>query len=67
MNTYLDEHTAKERIAEARAAAAQLRLVRDFATARHPIRVTLGHALIRAGQWVAGREQRHTHAGGVTV
>ena len=67
MNTYLDEHIAKARIAEARAAAAQLSLVRDFATARRPIRVTLGHALIRVGHWVAGREQRHTHPGRVTA
>lgn len=58
MNTYLDELIARERIAEARALAAQLSLVQDFATARRPIRVTLGHALIRVGYWVAGREQR---------
>ena len=67
MNTYLDEHIVKERIAEARAAAAQLRLVRDFATVRRPIRVTLGYALIRVGQWVAGRERGHTHGRRVTA
>ena len=66
MNTYLDEHIAKERIAEARAAAAH-RLVRDFATARRPIRVILGYALIRVGQWVAGRERGHTHGRRVTA
>lgn len=67
MNAYLDEHIARERIAEARAYAAQLALVQDCAPARRPIRVTLGHALIRMGHWVTGREQSQTHAGQVTV
>ena len=67
MNTYLDEHIARERIAEARAAAAQLSLVRHFASVRRPMREILGHALIRLGHWVAGRAQRHTRARRVTA
>ena len=62
MNIYLEEQLARDRVAEARAWAAQHGLVQDFAPARRPIRVTLGHALIRVGHWVVGRERRHTHA-----
>jgi len=67
MNIYLEEQLARDRVAEARAWAAQHGLVQDFAPARRPIRVTLGHALIRMGHWVTGREQSHTHAGPVTA
>ncbi|MGH3118096.1 MAG: hypothetical protein ACRDQ2_13485 [Gaiellales bacterium] len=67
MNTHLDEHIARERIAEARAYAAQIALIQDLAPARRPIRVTLGHALIRVGHWVAGRGRRHAHAGRATA
>src|SRR5262249_49629629 len=67
MNIYLVEQLARERVAEARAWAAQHGLVQDFAPARRSIRVTFGHALIRVGYWVAGREQRRTHAGQVTA
>ena len=62
MNIYLVEQLARERVAEARAWAAQRGLVQDFAPARRPIRVTLGHSLIRAGHWLVGSEQRNTHA-----
>ena len=67
MNIYLEEQLARDRLAEARALAAQLALVQDFAPARRPIRVTLGRALIRVGHWVAGRAQSHTHAKRVTA
>lgn len=64
MNIYLEEQLTRDRVSEAQALAAQLALVRDFARPRRPIRVTLGHALIRVGHWVAGR---HTHARRVTA
>jgi hypothetical protein len=67
MNIYLDEHIARERIAEARAWAAQHALARAAAPARRWVRVAFGHALIRVGQWVAGREPRPSHARRVTT
>ena len=67
MNTYLEEHIVRERIAEARAFADLRRLVHDVAPACHPIRATLGHALIRVGHWVAGGEQSHAHGGRATA
>jgi hypothetical protein len=67
MNIYLVEQLARERVAEARAWAAQDGLVQDLVPARRPIRVTLGLALIRAGHWLAGREQRNTRARRVTA
>ena len=67
MNIYLEEQIVRERIADARALAAQLALVRDVAPPRRWIRMAFGHALIRIGHWVAGQEQRHSHARRVTT
>ena len=61
MNVYLDELIARERIADARAEAAQLALVQGLSPAPRRIRVAVGRALIRVGHWVAGREARHSH------
>jgi hypothetical protein len=58
MNWYLEELLARERLDEARKLAAQRAMVRAIAPARHPVRLALGLALIRAGHWVAGRGPR---------
>jgi hypothetical protein len=67
MNVYLHELIARERIAEARAQAAQLALVQSLSPAPRPIRVAFGRALIRVGHWVAGQEPGHAHASRVTT
>jgi hypothetical protein len=58
MNTYLHEQLVRERLEEARAAAARRALIRKLRPARRPVRVAVGFALIRAGHWVAGRAPR---------
>ena len=58
MNLQLEEHVARQRLKEARAEAARWALVRSLRPARRPARVVLGHALIKAGHWVAGRAAR---------
>jgi hypothetical protein len=58
MNMYLEEWLARDRLDEARALAARLALVRGLASARRPVRVAVGLALIRTGHWVAGRGPR---------
>jgi hypothetical protein len=55
MNTHLHAQLVKERLDEARAQAAQRALLRALAPPRRPVRVAIGLALIRAGQWVAGQ------------
>jgi hypothetical protein len=67
MNIYLEELIARERIAEARAQAAQLALIQDLSPSPRRIRVAFGRGLIRIGHWVAGPEPRHSHAGRVTT
>ncbi len=62
MNTHLDLQLATERLDEARAAAAQWALVRSLRPARRPARVAVGLALIRIGQWLAGRAPRRATA-----
>ena len=58
MNSQLEEQVARQRLEEARAEAARWALVRSLRPARRPVRVVLGHALIKAGRWVAGRAPR---------
>lgn len=67
MNAYLDELIVRERIADARALAAQHNLLQGLSPARRRIRVAFGRALVRAGHWVAGRQPRHSQARRVTT
>jgi len=53
-NEYLVECLVKERLAEARAAAARNTLARSLPP-RRPARVALGSTLIRIGHWIVGR------------
>lgn len=62
MNTHLDLQLARERLDEARAAAARSALVRSLRPARRPVRVAVGLALIRIGHWLAGRAPRRATA-----
>ena len=55
MNYYLAEQIAKDRMHEARAIAAQARLMGSATPAPDPLRVALGLALIRVGRALAGR------------
>jgi len=55
MNTHLHEQLARDRLDEARAAAAQRALLRKLGLAGRPVRVAVGFALIEIGHWVAGR------------
>ena len=58
MNVYLLEQLVKDRLAEARVRAAWHALHHPVPPARRPVRVALGLALIRAGQWIAGPAPR---------
>lgn len=58
MNPQMEEQVVRQRLDEARAAAARWALLRELRPARHPVRVALGYALIRVGHWVAGRAPR---------
>jgi len=51
---YLVEYLVKERLAEARAAAARSAFAGSLPP-RQPARVALGHALIRIGDWILGQ------------
>ena len=55
MNYYLAEQIAKDRMHEARAMAAQMRLMGTTPPAPDPLRVALGLALIRLGRALAGQ------------
>jgi hypothetical protein len=72
MITYLDEHLVRERLEEARAMAAQARLIRELRPVRRPVRVTVGIALIKVGRWLAGQApkgaaKRNSQPGRVTA
>ena len=54
MNIYFMEWRVRERLAEARAAAAQEALVQSLRPPRRPVRVALGLALIGAGRRILG-------------
>ena len=56
---YLVECLIKERLAEARAAAARGAYARSLPP-RRPARVVLGRALIRIGHWILGQGSRDT-------
>ena len=58
MNPQMEEQVARQRLDEARAEAARWALLRDLRSARHPLRVAIGYALIKVGHWVAGRAPR---------
>lgn len=62
MNPQLEEQVARQRLDEARADAAHWALLRSLRPARRPVRVMVGHALIKAGHWVAGRAPRRVAA-----
>ena len=53
LNEYHADFLARDRLAEARAAAAHHALVRALRRPR-PLRLVVGLALIRAGRWLAG-------------
>ena len=55
MNYYLAEQIAKDRMNEARAIAAQARLMASTRSAPDPVRVAIGLALIRVGRALAGQ------------
>lgn len=55
MNYYLAEQIGKDRLNEARAVAAQARLMGSARPAPDPLRVALGLALIRVGKSLAGQ------------
>jgi len=55
LNYYLAEQIAKDRLCEARAMAAQGRLLDKGRIVPEPLRVTLGLALIRLGRSLAGQ------------
>ena len=55
MNYYLAEQIAKDRLNEARAMAAQARLMGSARPTPDPLRVALGLALIRLGRALAGQ------------
>ena len=57
-NEYLVECLVKERLAEARAAAARNTLARSLPP-RRPARVALGLALVRVGRWILGPDPEH--------
>jgi len=67
MSWYLEEQLVRERLDEVRAMGARQALVRGFQPVRHPVRVALGYALIRAGHWVAGRAPRRVHSNRVAA
>ena len=54
MNTYLEAELARGRLDEARAWAAREALAQSLRPAPQPVRVWLGLALVKAGQWLAG-------------
>ena len=55
INNYLAEQIAKDRLNEARAMAAQARLMGSTRPNPDPVRVALGLALIRVGRALAGQ------------
>ena len=55
LNYYLAEQIAKDKLYEARAMAAQGRLMDKARIVPEPLRVTLGLALIRLGRSLAGQ------------
>jgi hypothetical protein len=54
MNEYAFEIVTRDRLAEMRAAAERSRRVQAGGPASHPLRVALGHALIRIGRRLRG-------------
>jgi hypothetical protein len=54
MNLYLFEIVARDRLAEMRAAAERSHRIGAARPASHPLRVALGHALIRIGRRLQG-------------
>jgi hypothetical protein len=54
MNEYVFEVVARDRIAEMRAAAERSHRIRAAGLASYPLRVALGHALIRLGRRLQG-------------
>jgi len=54
MNLYSVEWLARERLADARAAAAREGWLRSERPTRRPLRVALGHALIGLGTRIVG-------------
>src|SRR5215470_8273468 len=56
MYPQMEERLARERLDEARAAAARRALIRELRPARRPVRETVGYALIKVGHWLAARK-----------
>ncbi len=62
MNLYFAEWLVRERLAEARAAAARSALVGAAVPARRPVRIRLGLALVRLGRLLQGSRPRGADA-----
>jgi hypothetical protein len=60
INYYLAEQIGKDRLDEARAMAAQARLMASARPTPDPLRVALGLALIRVGRALAGQAAKST-------
>jgi len=60
INYYLAEQIGKDRLNEARAMAAQARLMGSTRPTPDPLRVALGLALIRVGRSLAGQAVKST-------
>ena len=59
INYYLAEQIGKDRLNEARAMAAQARLIGSARPTADPLRVALGLALIRMGRALAGQAAKN--------
>jgi hypothetical protein len=66
MHEYFIDVLAKDRLATIRALAARETMIREARAPRRPLRVALGAALVRAGQWLgagpADLAERHRPA-----
>jgi len=62
MNLYFAEWLVRERLAEARSAAARSALVGAAVPARRPVRIRLGLALVRLGRRLQGSRPRGADA-----
>lgn len=55
------EQLVRDRLASARAEAAMWALASRARAPRRPARVAVGRALVRLGQWLAGRKEPISH------
>ena len=60
LHDYITGQLVRDRLAEMRACAASERLFAEHRGPRTPVRVAIGHALIRLGSWIVGTERLET-------